>query len=309
MKKWALAVTAFMVIAVTCLYVVIPGRVIVSNVATVKAPEAAVVRLLLSKEGWEHWWPSATTQNNVFSYRNLDFHAFKFTNSYVATTVTRNNFAARSILYFNATDQNTTLLRWTIDHKLSLNPVNRIKDYIQLRNIDASVKKVLAHFQKFTDKKANVYGIDIEYSKVKDTVVSLINITFGRYPSTDEIYTLINCLRQYNMRKGIDKGSHPMVNVTRLSSSEYGVMVAVPVKRRADNHKQIKFKALVPGNILTARVKGGTATVDHAMSQMTNYVTDMRHVSPAIPFQKFITNRVAEPDTSNWITELYYPIL
>ena len=32
-------------------------------------------------------------------------------------------------------------------------------------------------------------------------------------------------------------------------------------------------------------------------------------MSPAIPFESLITNRLEEPDTSKWVTKIYYPFL
>ena len=45
------------------------------------------------------------------------------------------------------------------------------------------------------------------------------------------------------------------------------------------------------------------------MKQMEQYVSDHKYVRIAIPFQSLVTDRMNEPDSSKWITKIYYPIM
>ena len=65
---------------------------------------------------------------------------------------------------------------------------------------------------------------------------------------------------------------------------------------------------MVPGKILVAEVKGGAYTADEALRQLTMYMDDNHLVSPAIPFQSLVTERSKEPDTTKWITKIYFPV-
>jgi len=65
---------------------------------------------------------------------------------------------------------------------------------------------------------------------------------------------------------------------------------------------------MIRGNILVAEIKGGIYSVNEAERQLVNYANDYKKISPAIPFQSLVTNRQLEPDTSKWVTRLYYPI-
>jgi hypothetical protein len=42
---------------------------------------------------------------------------------------------------------------------------------------------------------------------------------------------------------------------------------------------------------------------------MKAYMKDFKLTSPAMPFELLVTNRANEPDTSKWVTKIYYPIL
>jgi len=99
-----------------------------------------------------------------------------------------------------------------------------------------------------------------------------------------------------------------MLNVYADNPGRYQVMVAIPTKSDLPSESGFQLKKMVLGNILVAEVKGGPATVRLGEENLQNYVDDYHKISPAIPYQSLITNRMAESDTTKWITKLYYPV-
>jgi hypothetical protein len=69
------------------------------------------------------------------------------------------------------------------------------------------------------------------------------------------------------------------------------------------------MRRIVTVKALGVQVKGGNATIRQALKELEQYVNDYRLFSPAIPFENLITNRLMEPDTSKWITNVYQPLL
>ena len=45
-----------------------------------------------------------------------------------------------------------------------------------------------------------------------------------------------------------------------------------------------------------------------AFDNFENYRSDYTILSPAIPYQLMITDRIKESDTTKWVTKFYYPI-
>ena len=86
-------------------------------------------------------------------------------------------------------------------------------------------------------------------------------------------------------------------------------MVAIPVNKKIGNEGDIVYKRMVPGNILVAKVRGGRHTIESAFAEMETYVKDHELIPPAIPFESLETDRLNEPDTTKWITRIYFPIL
>ena len=65
---------------------------------------------------------------------------------------------------------------------------------------------------------------------------------------------------------------------------------------------------MAPGKILVTEVKGGPHAIQVAYAQYEKYLQDYHRISPAIPFESLITERIAEPDTGKWVTRIYYPV-
>ena len=88
----------------------------------------------------------------------------------------------------------------------------------------------------------------------------------------------------------------------------YKIMVAIPINKIVPTTEKFLLKRMVPGKILVTEVKGGAYTADVALRQLTLYMEDNRLISPAIPFQSLITERIKEADTTKWMTKIYFPV-
>ncbi|MEI8058912.1 MAG: hypothetical protein WCG67_02045, partial [Ferruginibacter sp.] len=105
-----------------------------------------------------------------------------------------------------------------------------------------------------------------------------------------------------------DAINYPMLNVHEENSSSFETMVAINTKKEVTANETFQLKRMHLGVILMGEVKGGLHTITTGEKEMSNYVTDHRKYTPAIPYQSLVTDRLNEPDTSKWITRLYFPI-
>jgi hypothetical protein len=102
----------------------------------------------------------------------------------------------------------------------------------------------------------------------------------------------------------------PMLNIYKTDSVNYLTRVAIPVDKKLPSSGNISYKWMLGGgNILVTDVRGGPFSIDSAFQQLEYYVHDYNRTSPAIPFQSLVTDRSKVPDTTKWITRLYYPVM
>jgi hypothetical protein len=101
-----------------------------------------------------------------------------------------------------------------------------------------------------------------------------------------------------------------MLNVSTADSIHYLTRVGMPVDRIIPTSKEISLKRMpAGGNMLIVDVKGGTSTMNNALQQVQNFISDYHESAPAIPFFSLITDRRKETDTSKWLTKIYYPVM
>jgi len=147
----------------------------------------------------------------------------------------------------------------------------------------------------------------IQESSTKDTFLIATKSFFKGYPGTADIYGMVGKLRAYAEKVRAFETGYPMLNVTRVDS-EFQVMTALPVDRELRGGGDILYRRLVPGKFLVGDVKGGVGSVDAGFERMRQYISDHGRTVMAIPFQSLITDRSKAPDSTQWLTRLYYPV-
>lgn len=121
---------------------------------------------------------------------------------------------------------------------------------------------------------------------------------------------MIEKLKNYLHEKGAKAESFPMLNVQYIDTKNYVVQVALPVDKKIIEGSNISLKWMVKGsNVLTGEVIGGIKNIADSMKEFDKYISDYQRSVIAMPFQLLITDRLKEPDTTKWITRLYYPVV
>jgi hypothetical protein len=163
--------------------------------------------------------------------------------------------------------------------------------------------------KEFFSDPDKVYGYKIESQQVKEASLISVRQEFDHDPSTEEIYALIEELSSYIQKQGAKETGLPMLNVLVVDGNKHLSMVAIATDRDlAATDRYVLKKMLLNGNILVAEVQGGKHAIDACLQAVEHYVKDQNKMSPAMPFQRIITNRMTEKDTSKWITTINYPV-
>jgi len=156
--------------------------------------------------------------------------------------------------------------------------------------------------------KNNIYGFVIKASTSKRQFCYFYKKIFSHYPQTNEIYALIEDLREYIHTSNAVQLDSPMLNIYTFNSNSFQAMVAIPISHDISSKGDIQLKKFVLGNLITTRVKGGIHTIIKSEHELKNYFDDHHLLSPAASYQLLLTNRMQETDTSKWITEVCYPV-
>lgn len=315
MKKLLWAAFTVIIVFIAGVYLLIPGVIHISDDKGLPVTQGGIFRNLVENNDWSKWWPGKTVDisnklSQHYAYQNFNYIITNKTINTIEMGITNTRLNARSVMTIVPTHLDSVKIYWEAVLPTSYNPVKRLQIYFAARSLEQDIKKLLRTVQTYFSKQENVYGIDIKYDHVKDSFLISTFENSKTYPTTDRIYKMIDELKKYAVSKSATITGNPMLNISSSDNSNWTTRVAIPVDRRLESTGNISYKWMLGGgNILITEVKGDQSVVNKALEQLNNYVNDFRRIPPAIPFQSLVTDRSKEPDSTKWITKIYFPIM
>ncbi len=299
MKKWLIGLAIVIILAALATYIFIPAKLDVSQHALIRTTENGSYRAFSDPHHRLNWWPAHTR------YR---YTVITSASNVVEIPIAEQIDTIPSSLIIIPEGADVVRISWQAPSSASLNPIKRVQQYKQAFVLKEEMALVLKSLQAYLEKEENIYGIHVEKTIVKDTLLITTKASFSSQPTTAGIYGLIGGLQQYIHGQSANASGFPMLNVHRKDSSHFEVMVAIPIDKPIPNAGKFELKRMVPGNILVTEVQGGPSTIRNAFNLLEAYRVEHHYESPAIPFESLVTDRSREADTTKWTTRLFYPV-
>jgi hypothetical protein len=314
MKKILISLFVVILLIVAGIYIFIPRQLKVSSSVTFQSNREGVSRFLTTDSNWNKWWPGKASKNskgeNIFTYKDYDFQITKILYHAFELTLNKNNKSSGSLLKIVSFKTDSIGIELETQLNTGTSPIGKIRKYYEAKKIKQGFDDILEALQKHTDSVKDIYGFDIINEKVQTQFLVSAKKTLLHYPNTQDIYLIIATLRAYIKKHGGKEEYNPMLNIENTDSTGYQVQVALPVNKKLPELENISSKQMLKnGNILTAEVTGDLNKIDEAMKQFEKYISDYQRSIIAIPFQSLLTDRSKEPDSSKWVTKIYYPVV
>jgi hypothetical protein len=314
MKKYILGGLVTLLLFVISSYLFVPNIISISNKLSVHTNAKSFYRGLFDKNKWPAWWPGEHTSTNketVFSYKGTRYRFNDIKFSSLIILADNNMLEGNTSLNYISANPDSVDIVWEAKIPTSYNPLKRWQVYFNSKKLASQMNKIMGKASLFYTDPKNIYGIDIKKERVVDSLLmSTFSISKGSYPGVNEIYSLVDELKKYIASNGAKETGIPMLNISTADSISYTTRVAIPVDKKLPSSGNISFKWMLGGgNILTADVKGGNEKINRALYQIDLYIEDYNRKPPAISFLSLITDRRKEPDSSKWITRIYYPVM
>jgi hypothetical protein len=316
MKKWIIGLLVLLTFSLLFIYLLIPNEIHVNKAVLMPVKQITLYRNIGKSAEWRKWWPGekkslqANDTNQYRSDNKINYGITEKTITTIFVNITDGNNLTKSSLDFIPITTDTTKLEWSVEMPTSLNPFTRVKRYFFCKAIKEDIDLALNKVKTFYSSSDNLYSIKINREQVKDSfLVSTFDSSKG-YPATELIYSMVNELKKYITSQSAVETGFPMLNIYTKDSITYLTRVAIPTDKKLASSGKISYKWMLGnGNILVAAVQGDNKNVEFGLKEMGDYVEDHNLVSPAIPFFSLITNRLAERDSTKWITKIYYPVM
>jgi len=314
MKKWFIVALSLFVLFIVSTYFFVPGKIVVKKSITANANQSAVYRFLTDLSNWPMWWPGSSStkksaepvfESGGYSFKELGpgYNSFQI-------IIEKDGTADSSLLNIFSMGTDSIRIEWDATINTGSNPFDKIGYYFKAKELSKNLEAILNAMQKYISNVKNLYGIEIKMEKVKTEFLVSTRKSFSHYPGTSDIYEIINKIRKHIGQGQAKEEDYPMLYIKTYDSTHYEAQVAIPVNKNLSETDIFSIKLMLKnGNILVTEITGGKNRTDSAMKQLELYVFDHRYNNVALPFYSLVTDRMNIPDTSKWVTRIYYPIL
>ncbi len=322
MKKWIVGLLVVMVAMLGFIYLGIPKLIRVNVTMPIDAPAGSFMRSEFDEINWRRWWPGEqisagdsgrSTLGLLATYRfnNINYTPEDKKINIVILRIGLDADTALSLMNFIRENSLSVRVEWDAAVSASLNPFTRVRQWFRVKDLKKDMQLVLDKLQEFYKSERNIYGINIVHDFMKDTMLVSTFVHSDTYPTNEQVYHLIDQVKDYAVAGNAVILGNPMLNISREEGeADYIVRVAVPVNKRLPRDGNTSYRLMPAGvRILTADVTGGMYSADQALKQLDYFAADHNYKLPAIPFFSLLTDRRAQADTSKWVTRIYYPIM
>ncbi len=307
MKKIVLSIFVFLVISFLAVKL-LPTTKTVAQSVIVECPIDALTRNISNPIYWNKWWPGKKLNDSSYSFNGKTIQI---------KTVLLNGFNAQTetdgkqiqiALQAISTSSFTSQINITTQYEFSTNVFTKLSQYLSFSKDKSEYNQFLSQLQSVFSSTEKTYGFIIEKQKVPNSSYISLKQSFKHSPTTEEIYSMVQELERYIELQNSKAMNSPILNIHTDDNKEFEAMVAIATVRDLPSTDKYFPKNMMLGNIMVAEVKGDRKMIDSCNQAMKYYISDYRKSSPAISFERLITNRLTEKDSTKWVTTINYPI-
>jgi hypothetical protein len=306
MKRLLIIVFA-LVVAVFATGFFLPKEKLFTKTVNAVLPFDGISRAIVNKDQWKNWWPGTVINDSILSYQETSFTIHLLLLNGFQASVKEGDRTVNIDFQSAATYNAETALTLTARFSFSSNPLMKIFQHLSAVSSQKKYEDILDTFKTNFSDIQKIYGFDIQTGKVPNSSYISTKQDFDHYPSNEEIYKMIDDIKTYIAAENSKVMNDPILHIVKESDKLYSAMVAVASDKDLPGKGKFMLKQMMLGNIIVARVTGGPAAIEKCRQSVQFYVNDFRKVSPAIAFERMISNRLTE-DSSRWVTTINYPV-
>lgn len=313
MKTILIGIFLLTLAAIISIYVFIPRRIVIGHEVTADTNDRWAFHYLLHETEWKKWWPSVDTihdagPDTACHYNDMWFQIDSLYYNALTVRIGLKKDTVNSRMVIIPLVDGNTRVAWQCTLDGAYNPLKRWNHFWEAVAVKENMKSILDSYRNWLSVTKNIYGFEINHGKIIDSMLITQRVYFPAYPDAKQVDSVFRVLSAYVEDQGGTIVGRPMLNIIEDSANLFNTQFALPVSNPLEESGNISNKKMFRGNALVMKVDGGPYTIQKAYEAAEQYKIDHQMVSPAVPFQSIITDRLAEPDTSKWETIIYYPV-
>jgi len=200
MKKWIVWFFVILVSGVASIYIFIPAKIVITHISSAEATITGEFRYISLEENWEKWWVDADGKSHQkgepFTYGTNEFRISKRSYNAVGINIRQGGADIPSFIHLISYALDSTGAVWACEMPYTINPVTRLRNYLNALEIKKNMTGVMKVFSAFISNPKNVYGMTIYKTTVHDTLMVSARFTSPGYPTTAQLYGYFDTLKQ-----------------------------------------------------------------------------------------------------------------
>ncbi len=330
--KWIKRILLFIVIVIVLALIIaifLPSKYSVERSVLINAKEGKIMSQIVDLKKWDYWSPWKP-QDTASIYKYNDTIGVGASMEWKGEIVGEGKLRLteiipmKSISYilnfvepFESTsngsfdlenDKNGLKVTWKDEGTLSW-PMGRWMGVIM--NFDKQMgpdfEKGLLLLKERVEKMHD-YSYDIFEKTVEAQTIAGIREKINSGDISKALAVKYGTIMSFVAKNGAKCTGSPMAITMAWDSLTWDFVAAIPIDKEIASGGKIKVEKSYAGKVIYIRYKGAYNKTYNAYMDMAAYVKENNLTEVGGPWEVYITDPMTEPDTSKWITEIYFPI-
>lgn len=328
MKTFLRILLGFFVIIIIIVVIgfFLPAEVHLEKSLLVRAPRKVVFDQVNNLRNWENWSPWHQMDTTMKIEYSQDFigtgASFKWEGnnevgsgtisiikSYPYDTIFiemdfMNQGTSLSYHVFTETDSGT-YVNWGFSTNLGKNPLSRYFGLMTDKFVGRDFEKGLKNLDSFS---TGLPDFVVEIKKIKSfNYVSLRKKCKWEDVSSVMADSYAKLMKHIRSSK-INMTGAPYSIYHTVNESGVDIEMGIPVNKAVKGKKEIVTGIFPDKKVASVDYYGFYDQLEKAHGYIQNWLTKMDYDVDGLPMEQYITDTSSEPDTSKWLTRIYYPV-
>jgi len=278
------------------------GKILVNCTPT------AATRIMSDSKNWKLWWPGEIQKDSIFLFKEQPVQIQTILLNGFYANISLGDIPAFIDIQFLSAPNKQSEFSYSYTLYYSSNPFNKLLQFIKTSTVKSELDSLLNGIKINLEDIKKVYGFEIIEERVPNAIHISNKKAFDHYPTTEDIYSSVDELYNYISKNEAKAVNAPIYNIFTPDDKTYQLMVAVATDRPLPTNNIFLFKEMVRGKIIVGKSIGANSKIDQCLKQVEYFLKDHGRSSPAIQFNRLITDRRKEKDSTKWITTINYPV-
>ncbi|PKP23227.1 MAG: hypothetical protein CVU05_00270 [Bacteroidetes bacterium HGW-Bacteroidetes-21] len=202
-----------------------------------------------------------------------------------------------------------TELTWYDEGSLSY-PMGRLMTlFISFdKMLGSDFEKGLANIKTVAEEKSYEYSYSIFEKSVDALNIAAIRDTISMNETSEVLGKNFGEIMSLLKKQKVECAGAPMAISYAWDPSSWDFEAAIPVSKEIKPEGRIQFKQSYAGKVVYIIYTGPYEGTEKAYNDLDYYMKENGYEQNGGPWEIYVTDPMTEPDTSKWITEIYFPV-